>query len=142
MAFEHLESDALRRVLTPHPRYDEEERDCFYGAMAFLGALLARHGVAAILDGTAHRRAYRARARAAIPRYLEVLVDCPAGLCAARDPKGLYRAAREGALATLPGAQAAYEPPESPDLVVHTDLESPEAAAGRIVALLVERGWI
>ncbi len=32
-----LESDALRRIFTPHPRYDREEREVFYGAMAYVG---------------------------------------------------------------------------------------------------------
>jgi adenylylsulfate kinase len=37
-----LESDVLRPLLTPHPRYDEEERLIFYGQMVYIGALLAR----------------------------------------------------------------------------------------------------
>ena len=36
----------------------------------------------------------------------------------ARDPKGIYRKAREGAADTVPGLQSAYEPPEKPELIV------------------------
>ena len=133
---EVLESDELRRVITPHPRYDEEERDAFYGAMLEIGRLLVRHGVPVVFDATANLRRYRDRARAVLPRFLEVYVECPIEVCEARDPKGLYRKARQGKLLALPGLQASFEPPLHPDLVVRGDLEDPGAAAKRILAAL------
>ncbi len=35
-----LESDSLREILTPNPRYDEEERELFYRQMTYIGTLL------------------------------------------------------------------------------------------------------
>jgi adenylylsulfate kinase len=137
-----LESDALRQIFTPHPHYDEEERATFYRQLAYVGALLTRHGVPVIFDATANRRIYRDRARQQIPRFLEVYVDCPLETCMSRDPKGIYRKAREGAANTVPGLQATYEPPKEPDLVVLGDRQAPEAAAKRIIAELVERGYL
>ena len=138
---EVLESDAVRRVLTPQPRYDEPERELFYGALAWAAALLVRRGAAVVVDATAQRRAWRDRARRDIPRFLEVLVDCPLELRQARDPKGLYREAAEGRTSTLPGLQTPYEPPEAPELTIRTDRETPEAGAARILALIHEREW-
>ena len=137
-----LESDALRPIFTPHPRYDDEERDTFYAQMVFVGALLTRHGVPVIFDATANRRRYRDQARKEIAKFLEVYVDCPLETCIARDPKGIYRAAREGASTTVPGLQAAYEPPRNPDVVVRGDRDAPEAAAQRIIAKLAERNYL
>ncbi len=137
-----LESDVLRTQLTPRPRYDEAERDLFYEALACLGAFLAERGVPVIFDATANRRAYRERARQRIGRFAEAFVDCPLEVCRARDPKGLYRRAAAGGASTLPGAQSTYEAPERPEVVVHGDSETPEAAARKIVLLLEERGWI
>lgn len=134
-----LESDALRRVLTPHPTYTAEERDVFYHAMAYIGTLLVDHGVPVIFDATAHRRAYRDRARRWIPRFLEVYVDCPLSECMRRDAKGIYKRAREGAAGTVPGLQEAYEPPEQPDLVVAGNCENLEAAARRVTQKLMEK---
>jgi adenylylsulfate kinase len=134
---EVLESDALRRIFTPHPRYDEAERDAFYGQAAYVGALLARHGAAVIFDATANRRAYRDRARQQIPRFLEVYVDTPLEVCMSRDPKGIYRDAT-----AVPGLQVPYEPPLEPDLVIRGDQEPAGNAARRIVAMLVERGLL
>ncbi len=137
-----LESDALRRVFTPHPRYDEEEREVFYGAMVYVGRLLTEHGVSVIFDATAHRRAYRNRAREQISRFLEIYVDCPLEVCIARDPKGIYQKAMEKAATTVPGVQVAYEPPEHPELVVRGDLGVTEVAAQQIVAELIRRGYL
>ena len=106
-----LESDALRQIFTPHPHYDEQERATFYRQLVYVGTLLTRHGVPVIFDATANRRTYRDGARQQIPRFLEVYVDCPLETCMSRDPKGIYRKAREGAANTVPGLQAAYEPP-------------------------------
>lgn len=137
-----LESDVLRRVFTPRPRYDEEEREVFYGAMAYVGRLLTEHGVSVIFDATANRRRYRDRAREQIPRFIEVYIDCPLAVCMARDPKGIYRKAQEGAVATVPGIQAVYEPPEHPEVVVSGDKDPPEDAAKRIMAILVQKGYL
>jgi adenylylsulfate kinase len=137
-----LESDELRKVFTPIPVYSDEERDTFYQAMAHVGTLLVDHGVPVIFDATANRHAYRDRARRQIVRFLEVFVDCPIATCMERDPKGIYRRAREGSAHTVPGLQASYESPQAPDMVVKGDGDSPEAAAKTIVAKLIARGYV
>ncbi len=137
-----LESDVLRTQLTPYPRYDERERDLFYAALVHLGAFLAQQGTPVVFDATANRRRYRGEARRQIARFAEVFVDTPLDVCAARDPKGLYRAAREGRSAMLPGVQAAYEAPEHPELVVRGDAGTPEEGARAVIGLLERRGWL
>jgi len=137
-----LESDELRKIFTPRPRYDSEERDNFYRQMAYLGVLLTKHGVPVIFDATAHRRAYRDWARQQIPKFVEVYVECPLATCIARDPKGIYRRAREGAAETVPGLQTAYEVPEKPEMVLMGDREAPEDAARTVINKLVEMNYI
>lgn len=132
-----LESDILRTQLTPFPRYDDADRDFFYSAFAEFGIVLAEKQRPVIFDATANRRAYRDAARKRIARFAEVFVDTPLEVCAARDPKGLYRKAK-----TLPGVQAPYEPPLAPELVVRGAAGTPTDAARQIVALLESRAWI
>jgi len=98
-----LESDALRKILTPAPTYEEEERDTFYGAVAHFAGILAAHGVPVVIDATGNRRAYRDRARGRIPNFLEVYVECPLPVCLSRDPKGIYRRGIEGTASDVPG---------------------------------------
>lgn len=137
-----LESDVLRTQLTPRASYSGAERDFFYAALAHVGAYIAGAGRPVIFDATANLRAYRDAARAKIARFAEVFVDTPLEVCAARDVKGLYRAAREGRSETLPGAQAAYEPPLAPALVVHGDRGTPAQGAESVMAWLEARGWL
>lgn len=137
-----LESDVIRRVLSDGPSYDPQDRDSFYRAMTYIGALLTEHAVPVIFDATANRRAYREEARRQISRFLEVYVECPLEVCMRRDPKGIYKQAREGAASNVPGVQAGYEPPQSPDVLVHGDRDHAPDAARRIVAKLGEKNYL
>lgn len=137
-----LESDELRKILTPHPRYDPDERDMFYRQMIYIGVLLTQHGIAVIFDATANRRVYRDWARQQIPKFVEAYVDCPLATCIARDPKGIYRRASEGKAETVPGLQAAYEAPEKPEIILHGDRDAPEDEARRVVAKLMELSYV
>jgi adenylylsulfate kinase len=137
-----LESDVLRQVFTPQPHYDEQERDMFYRQMTYVGTLLLEHSVPVVFDATASKRSYRDHAREQIARFLEVFVDSPLEVCVARDPKGIYRKGREGASQNVPGLQANYEPPETPDVLVYGNQETPDSAAERVIAKLIERRYL
>ena len=140
--FTVLESDRMRMLFSDNPQYDERERELFYGSLAFIGQVLVEHGISVIFDATANRRSYRNRARKHISRFAEVFVDCPLQVCASRDPKGIYRMAREGKASNVPGLQASYEPPENPDIVIHADHEEPQEAARRIMEMLSAKGFL
>jgi adenylylsulfate kinase len=127
-----LESDVMRTQLTPFPRYDEQDRDFFYGFLGKVGVSLVEEGKAVIFDATANRRAYRDAARKRIPRFAEAYVDTPLEVCRARDPKGLYRQ----------GMQIPYEAPLAPELTLRGDLGSPAQSAAALMAFLEARGWI
>ena len=137
-----LESDSLRKLFSANPAYDEQDREYFYGALAFIGRVLTEHGIAVVFDATANRRSYRDRARQQIARFLEVLIDCPLEVCIRRDPKGIYRKAREGKASHVPGVQTPYEPPANPDLVIRGDQDDPKEAARRIIDLLSKNNFL
>lgn len=139
---EVLESDAVRRVLTPRPTYSHEERDLFYRALAFLCSRLVAHGVTVIVDATANRRVYRDFARNLVPVFLEVAVECPLDVCMGRDRKGTYRKGLAGESTTVPGLQDGYEAPVSPELRINSSRTAPGLAADRILATLQERRLI
>ncbi len=136
---EVLESDEVRRHLTPSPTYSPQERELFYRALAYFGSRLVAQGVTVIFDATANKRAYRDLARSLIPRFLEVAVECPLEVCRERDHKGTYRKAETGASTTVPGVQDAYEPPLNPEVSVDTDRTPPDDAADRILSAVRER---
>jgi adenylylsulfate kinase len=136
---EVLESDALRRILTPSPSYSDQERDLFYRAVAFAASRLVAHGVTVIVDATATKQAYRAFARDLIARFVEVAVECPLDVCMARDTKGTYRKGLAGQSKTVPGLQTPYEPPAAPDVRIDSEYTTAEGAVNRILAVLSER---
>ncbi len=137
-----IESDALRRLLTPNPSYTEEERDFFYRAMAVIGKYLVDHGVCVIFDATAHRRKYRDYARSIIKNFVEVHVYAPLDVCIERDVKGLYSRALSGEIKTLPGLQVEYEEPISPEVKVDTSRLSVDESLDMIIDFLLEKGYL
>ena len=136
-----LESDVMRAILTPEPTYSQDERDRFYLRLADLGELLLQQGIPVIFDATASRRAYRDRVRSRMVRFVEVFVNCTVDICRARDPKGIYAAASRGDASNVPGLQAAYEPPLTPEVTVYCN-DSPSVNALRIIANLEGQGYI
>ena len=131
-----LDGDALRAAIVPAHGYDDASRADFYETLARVAAMLAAQGLDILVPATAHRRAYRARARALAPAgFVEVFVDTTPERCRERDAKGLYAqaAAGEGA-AMLPGIGADYEAPEAPEEIVREDDRD---ALGRLLARLI-----
>lgn len=135
-----LESDVLRRVLTPRPTYTDEERETFYHAVVYIGSLLTSNGVNVVFDATANRRRWRDEARREIPRFMEVHVDTPLEVCMDRDPKGIYRKAGRGQARTVPGAQEAYEPPTRPELRIEGTLPA-DRATGAVLEAMRSHGF-
>ena len=86
----------------------------------------------------------RAQARAIIgaERFVEVYCSASLSVCEQRDTTGLYAAAREGQLRNVTGIDAPYEPPTSPDFVLPTGTESPEACAKLLCDFLEQKGLL
>lgn len=137
-----LDSDELRRQLTPHPTYSAAERDWFYDTVIYLAGLLAKQGVHVLIAATGSRRAYRDAARARLPRFAELFVDCPTAVCQQRDPKGLWQLAAAGEISTLPGAGDAYEPPLHPELYVNTADKTIDTAVAELWSQLQAQGLL
>ncbi len=63
-------------------------------------------------------------------------------VCRERDTKGQYAKADSGELKNFPGVTAVYEPPTSPDLVIDSSIDSIDACADKVIALLKEKQFI
>ncbi|VFP78951.1 Adenylyl-sulfate kinase [Candidatus Erwinia haradaeae] len=53
--------------------------------------------------------------------FVEIFIDTPLDICEKRDPKGLYKKARSGALTNFTGIDSEYQAPLKPD--IHLDGE-------------------
>jgi bifunctional enzyme CysN/CysC len=133
-----LDGDNLRQGLAADLGFSDADRSENVRRIAHVAALMADAGLIVVVSLISPFRADREKARDTVGagRFLEVFVDAPLDVCRARDPKGMYARAMAGTLPRFTGVGAAYEPPEAPDLHLHTDALSPEEAVERIMALV------
>lgn len=69
--------------------------------------------------------------------FIEIFVDTP--VCAARDPKGLYRRAYAGEIKNFTGVDQLYEAPENPELHLFAGQDNARTLADLVVERLVRR---
>lgn len=74
--------------------------------------------------------------------FVEVFIDTPLATCEQRDPKGLYRRARDGQIRDFTGIDSPYEPPEAPELHIVNDSVAPDEAAAQVVRYLQSKGYL
>ena len=142
IGFEVLDGDVVRTHLCKGLGFSKEDRDENIRRIGFVCAMLSRHGVAAIAAAISPYRAIRDEVRAAIPNFVEVYVQASVETCTQRDVKGLYKKALAGEIKNFTGVSDPYEPPLNPELIVHTESESPADCAARIMRKLESLGYL
>src|SRR4029077_17223762 len=84
------------------------------------------------------------RALVAPTEFIEIFVDAPLAVCESRDPKGLYKKARKGIAEGKPlqftGIDSPYDPPEKPELHLHTDTMSVDQCVVEVMNYLRKQG--
>jgi adenylyl-sulfate kinase len=130
---EILDGDSIRTRLSKGLGFSREDRLENIRRIAFVGNLLARHGVIVLAPVIAPYRSIREEVRRGSQLYLEVYVNAPLEICEQRDPKGLYKRARAGEIAHFTGVDDPYEPPESPEVECRTDLDGIEVCSDQIL---------
>lgn len=75
--------------------------------------------------------------------FIEVFVDTPIEVCEQRDPKGLYKKARQGDIKYFTGIDSVYETPDQPEIhLEYSDSESAEQSAERLYKMLELKGYV
>lgn len=135
-----LELDAIRSRLIPDPAYTETECELVHRALGYMAMKLTEAGVPVIVDATAHRRRWRELARAAIRRFAEVQLLCPADACRERvraidhPPCGSLAGGRTaGSLES--GVDVPYEPALAPELAIDMTRDNAARSAAAVVWL-------
>lgn len=138
-----LQSDEIRKYMTPEPDYSENEREHVYRAVVFMAMTLCKLGHNVIIDATGNRRSWRELARKSIPHFYEIYLKCSLEVCAERErdriethgaPKNIYEQGKGGS--PVPGINVPYELPENPEVIINTEEESPADATERILKFL------
>jgi len=129
-----LDGDSLRHGLSANLGFSEEDRSENVRRVGEVAKLFCDAGAIAIVALISPRRADRDRVRAGLRagEFVEVFVNAPLEVCERRDPKGIYRKAREGKIASVTGIDAPYEAPEKPEIELRTDASDADACVQRV----------
>merc|ERR1712087_413538 len=139
-----LDGDNLRFGINRDLGFSPEDRKENVRRVAEVSRLFAEAGaivIAGLISPYAADRAYarEVHKNASLP-FMEVFVDAPLETVESRDPKGLYKKAREGKIKGFTGIDAPYEKPENPEIHVRTDQNSIARAVNIILEKLDEAG--
>lgn len=139
-----LDGDVVRTHLSQGLGFSKEDRDTNVRRIGFVAGEIVRHGGVALCAAISPYRATRQDVRAMVgdDHFVEVFVDTPLEVCEARDVKGVYAKARRGEINGVTGIDDPYEAPLQPELRLDTVTSTPEQNARRILAYLIEHGYV
>jgi len=121
-----LDGDNIRHGLNKDLGFSDEDREENIRRIGEVAALFVDAGLIVMTAFIAPFQRDRDRVRQLVPkdRFVEIYVDCDLATCEQRDPKGLYKKARKGEIASFTGISSAYEVPENPELVIDNGKDS------------------
>ncbi len=137
-----LDGDNVRHGLNKDLGFTSQDRVENIRRVAEVSKLMVDAGLITLVSFISPFRAERRMARElhAAGEFFEIFVDAPIALVEARDPKGLYRKARQGILKNFTGIDSPYEAPERAEIHIDTTQLTPEQAAERIVEHIARAG--
>ncbi|WP_322615578.1 adenylyl-sulfate kinase [Pseudomonas sp. BIC9C] len=136
-----LDGDNLRAGLCRDLGMGAECRRENIRRTAEVARLMVDAGLIVIVAAISPFRAEREAARRlfADGDFIEVFVSTPFAVCAQRDPKGLYRAAREGRIRDFTGIDSPYEAPLHAECEIDTQALEMGDACRRLAGLLLKK---
>ncbi len=139
-----LDGDNVRHGLNRDLGFTEEDRVENIRRVAEVSGLMVDAGLIVLVSFISPFRAERrlARERLAEGEFIEVFVDTPIEVAEQRDPKGLYKKARQGELKNFTGIDSPYERPEKPEIRIDSTVTSAEEAADIVIAHLRDSGFL
>jgi sulfate adenylyltransferase len=138
-----LDGDVLRTHLSRELGFSREDRDENVRRVGYVASEVVRHGGVAICALVSPYRATRDEVRAVIGRaFVEVFVDTPLEVCAARDVKGLYAGSQRGDITAWTGVMDPYEPPVNAEIRLDTVDMTVEDNAQEVLRYLLQQGLL
>ncbi len=139
-----LDGDNVRHGLNRDLGFTEADRVENIRRVGEVSKLFTDAGLITLVSFISPFRAERRMARNLMEEgeFIEIYVATSLELAEQRDPKGLYRKAREGKLKNFTGIDSPYEEPESAELTLDTANNDAEVLADQVVRYLADRGFI
>jgi len=139
-----LDGDNVRHGLNKNLGFSPEDRAENIRRVGESAKLFADAGFLVIASFISPYRKDRDQIRNILPKgdFIEVFVNTSLKECEKRDPKGLYKKARSGAIPEFTGISAPYEAPADPEIIVKTEQETKEESAQYIAEYLENNEYI
>lgn len=121
-----LDGDNVRHGLNKDLGFTEQARVENIRRVAEVAKLMGDAGLIVLVSFISPFRNERRLARevAGDVKFREVFVDTPLEVCEARDPKGLYKRARQGEIKNFTGIDSPFELPERADVTLDGSQDS------------------
>ncbi len=139
---EVIDGDELRQHASKGLGFSRPDREANIRNAAALTTEAVRRGSRVIVALMSPYRAGRQEIRRSLGNFCEVYCECALEVLEQRDPKGLYRRARNGELSHVVGLDEPYEAPEAAEVHLHTDQETAAQSMQRITSKLEELGYL
>ncbi|KFI04241.1 adenylyl-sulfate kinase [Bacillus spizizenii] len=139
-----LDGDNIRHGLNKDLGFRTEDRIENIRRIGEVAKLFVDSGQMILTAFISPFREDRDMVRALFPEgeFFEIYVKCPLHVCEQRDPKGLYKKARNGEIKHFTGIDSPYEAPLSPDFIIESDQISISDGADLIITELQSKGII
>ncbi|WP_171785342.1 adenylyl-sulfate kinase [Clostridium acetobutylicum] len=132
-----LDGDNLRYGLNSDLGFKSEDRTENIRRVSEVAKLFADAGIITITTFISPFIEDRNNARKLLGKdFVEVYIDCPIEVCEKRDPKGIYKKARNGEIKNFTGIDSPYEKPEKPEITVETYKDTEEKCVDNIIEYL------
>jgi len=133
-----LDGDNIRHGLNKDLSFKKEDRQENIRRIAEVAKLFVDSGQIVTTAFISPFREDREMVRRMFPEneFIEVFVDCPIDVCEDRDPKGLYKKARNGEIPNFTGISSPYEAPNHPEITIQTDELSIGQSVDKIITYL------
>jgi len=141
-----LDGDNVRYGLNNNLGFSLEDRTENIRRISEVAKLFVDAGVITLTSFISPYRIDRDHARklhseSGLP-FIEIFIDTPIEVCEQRDPKGLYRKARQGEIEGFTGVDDPYEIPLKPEMVIKTADNTIQQITIDILAYLSQNGLI
>jgi bifunctional enzyme CysN/CysC len=139
-----LDGDNVRHGLNRDLGFTDEDRVENIRRVAEVARLMVDAGLIVLVSFISPFRAERRMAREIVAEgeFIEVFVDTPFEVCAARDPKGLYAKALSGEIKNFTGIDSPYEQPQNADVRLETTGKTPEEMVDTLERWLHDRNIV
>ena len=130
-----LDGDNVRHGLNKDLGFSEQDRIENIRRIGEVAKLFVDSGLIVLTAFISPFKSDRQIARSLVKydEFIEVFIDTPLEVCEQRDPKGLYKKARDGAIKNFTGISSPYEAPVEPQIHIKTDEHSIEECVDIVI---------